>query len=40
MENKFIKVTCITNGHEWDVIINENDIERSRWSYVERDRLQ
>ena len=28
MENKFIKVTCITNGHEWDVIINENDIAR------------
>ena len=28
MENKFIKTTCITNGHEWDVIINESDIAR------------
>lgn len=28
MENKFIKVTCITNGHEWDVIVNRSDIAR------------
>ena len=28
MKNKFIKVTCITNGHEWDVIINDSDIAR------------
>ena len=28
MENKFIKVTCITDGHEWDVIVNINDIAR------------
>lgn len=33
MENQFIKVTCITDGHEWDVIINKNDIARLSYGF-------
>ena len=33
MENDFIKVSCITDGHEWDVIINKNDIARLSYGF-------
>ena len=34
MKNKFIKVTGITNGHEWDVIINDSDIARLSYGFM------
>ena len=33
MKNKFIKVTCITDGNEWDVIINKSDIARLSYGF-------
>lgn len=33
MENKFIKVTYIADGHEWDVIVNKNDIARLSYGF-------
>ena len=33
MKNKFIKVTGITDGNEWDVIINDSDIARLSYGF-------
>lgn len=33
MKNKFIKITCISTGNEWDLIVNVDEIARLYYGF-------
>ena len=33
MDNKFIKITCISVGNEWDLVVNVNEIAKLYYGF-------